>query len=58
MLALENEIMSSSDGISSISAAIERDAESAYGFNLEDAWNDPELDIQWRSTAAPKLSAS
>ena len=58
MLALENEIMSSSDGISSISAAIERDAESAHGFNLEDAWNDVELGIQWRSTAAPKLSVS
>ena len=58
MLALENEIMSSSDGISSISAAIERDAESAHGFNLEDAWNDVELGIQWRSTAASKLSAS
>ena len=58
MLALENEIMSSSDGISSISAAIERDAESAYAFNLEDARNDLELGIQWRSTAGPKHSAS
>jgi len=58
MLALENEIMRSSDGISPISAAVERDAESASGFNLDDAWSDPELDIQWRSTAAPKLSVS
>lgn len=58
MLVLKNEIMSSSDGISSISAAIGRDAESAYGFNQEDAWNDVELGIQWRSTAASKHSAS
>ena len=58
MLALEKEVIRSSDGISPISAAIERDAESASGFNLDVAWNDPELDIQWRSTAAPKLSAS
>jgi hypothetical protein len=58
MLALENEIMNSSDGIHSISAAIERDAESAYASNLEDAWNDVELGIQWWSTAASKHSAS
>jgi hypothetical protein len=57
MLALEIQIMNSSDGVHLITSATERDAESAHAFNLEDTLKDGEFGIKWRSTAALKPSA-
>lgn len=56
VLALEKSVISSSDGVSSIDAEVMPALEPVYGFNLENARNDPELGIHWRLTAA-KLPA-